>query len=257
MPFQKSFDEILSEILVDFQNIFPDVDVAVGSLAYMKAAGYASGLWGLYKYQEWISAQVFCDTADPEHLEHHAWIRGLTRRAGETDAELLARLLEWIRRPPAGGNKYDYQKWALEVDDVAAAYAVPLGQGLGTVDLVLVANEATTGSEVPTQGLLDAVRAYIVDICPTSVKYLRVLAPSIITQAVTMTVSGAGANTAQTAADITAYLESFIPGQDLYRSQLSTIAVNDGADDATITTPAANVTATSYQMIRPGVISVS
>ncbi|WP_293766567.1 baseplate J/gp47 family protein, partial [uncultured Aquitalea sp.] len=31
----------------------------------------------------------------------------------ESDSELLARLLELIRRPPAGGNKYDYRRWAM------------------------------------------------------------------------------------------------------------------------------------------------
>ncbi len=31
----------------------------------------------------------------------------------ETDAALLDRLLDVIRRPPAGGNKYDYRRWAL------------------------------------------------------------------------------------------------------------------------------------------------
>ncbi|WP_337050187.1 baseplate J/gp47 family protein, partial [Serratia fonticola] len=33
----------------------------------------------------------------------------------ESDKSLLARLLELIRRPPAGGNKYDYHRWAMDV----------------------------------------------------------------------------------------------------------------------------------------------
>ena len=54
MPYlTPSFDEILAGILRDFQNIFPGVDVSQGSLAYMKAAGYASATWGLYQYQNW------------------------------------------------------------------------------------------------------------------------------------------------------------------------------------------------------------
>ena len=55
----------------------------------------------------------------------------------ESDAELLARLLELIRRPPAGGNRYDYRRWALEVPGVSAAYVYPLRRGLGTVDVVV------------------------------------------------------------------------------------------------------------------------
>ncbi len=41
----------------------------------------------------------------------------------ETDTELLARLLEIIRRPPAGGNKYDFRRWAMEVPGVTNAFA--------------------------------------------------------------------------------------------------------------------------------------
>ncbi|MGC6336137.1 baseplate J/gp47 family protein, partial [Pasteurella multocida] len=40
----------------------------------------------------------------------------------ESDTSLLERLLELIRRPPAGGNRYDYRNWALSVDGVDAVY---------------------------------------------------------------------------------------------------------------------------------------
>jgi uncharacterized phage protein gp47/JayE len=255
-PFQKSFDEILDDILTDFRNIFPDVDVAVGSLAYMKAAGYASALWGLYRYQDWISKQIFPDSADTEYLERHAWVRGLSRVTGESDRELAARLLEYIRRPPAGGNKYDYVKWALEIDNVASAYSIPMGQGLGTVDVVILSDAETTGSEIPDADLLTTVRDHIVDVCPTAVKYVRVLAPATITQDIAMTVTGSAANTERIAADVAAYVASLTPGQDLYRARLINIAVANGAEDVDLTEPAANVAATDYQLIRPGVVSV-
>ncbi|HDR1430093.1 TPA: baseplate J/gp47 family protein, partial [Pasteurella multocida] len=44
----------------------------------------------------------------------------------ESDTSLLERLLELIRRPPAGGNRYDYRNWALSVDGVDAVYIYPL-----------------------------------------------------------------------------------------------------------------------------------
>lgn len=150
MSFQKDFDELLDAILTDYRNQFPQADTSKGSLIFIKSACLASALWGLYQYQGYIADQIFPDTADTAQLEHHAWVRGLTRKAGETDAELLARLLEYIRRPPAGGNKYDYEKWALKVEGVKAAYCVPLAQGLGTVDVLIIANKETTGSEIPS-----------------------------------------------------------------------------------------------------------
>lgn len=256
-PFLKSFDEILNGILVDFQNIFPDVDISKGSLAFMKAAGYASALWGLYRYQDWIAAQIFPDMADTEQMEHHAWVRGLSRKPGENDPDLLARLLDYIRRPPAGGSRYDYVKWALEVTDVQKAYCIPLGQGLGTTDVLILADPDITGSEIPTEELLVATREHIVDICPTSVKYLRVLAPTVMVQDVTMTVMGDNADKTRIASDIEDYMSALEPIQDLYLAQLINIAISNDAENVTITAPAADVPAAGeYGLIRPGVINV-
>jgi uncharacterized phage protein gp47/JayE len=256
-PFAMSFDTILNAILTDFQNENPDVDVSKGSLNFMKAVGYASATWGLYRYGQWIADQIFPDTADAPQVQHIGWIYSVMPTAGESDADFLARVLARIRQPPAGGNQYDYVNWAKEVTDVAYAACVPLGQGLGTVDVVILANPETTGNEIPTQSLLNAVLTYIQNLCPTSVKYLRVLAPTVITQNVTMATTGANKNPAQTQTDITTYMKSLLPGRPLALAKLSNIAINDGADDATTTIPPASVEATPYQLIRPGAISVT
>ena len=79
--FLKDFDTILNEILVDYRAQAPDADTSKGSLIFIKSACQASALWGAYRYQEWISDQIFADTADAANMEHHAWIRGITRRA--------------------------------------------------------------------------------------------------------------------------------------------------------------------------------
>lgn len=255
MP-EKTFDGILADILADFSNILPGVDVSQGSLAYMKAAGYASALWGLYRYAAWVGRQAFPDTADTEALEHHAWVRGLTRTAGMNDAELLTLLLEYIRRPPAGGNKYDYEKWALSIDNVAAATCIPLAQGPGTVDVVIFADVETTGSEIPDAELLAEVAAYIEEVRPVTASVVRVLPPTIVTQAVTMT--GVGAIlAAEVAADITAYLDGFVPGQALYLPALTALAINAGAVNPVVTVPAAAVTPASGSVLRAGTINVS
>jgi uncharacterized phage protein gp47/JayE len=151
MSFQKSFDELLNEILTDYRNQFPSADISAGSLIFIKSACLASALWGEYKYLGWIAKQIFPDTADTQQLEHHAWVRGITRTYGENDASLLSRLLDDIRRPPAGGNKFDYVKWAREVNNVARAWCYPIpGGALGHVDVVVLANSQTTGSEIPS-----------------------------------------------------------------------------------------------------------
>lgn len=257
MPFTvPSYDELLNAILTDYINQFPGADTSKGSLIYIKAAATASAFWGLYQYQRWSSDQIFPDTGDTAALEHHAYVRGLARKSGETDAALLTRLLDYIRRPPAGGNKYDYVKWALEITNVTNAYCVPLGQGPGTVDVVIFSDVVATGSEIPDADLLAEVRAYIVDICPSNIKALRVLAPGIVEQDITMECPGA-ADLAAISSAVTAYVTALLPGQTLYRSQLFSVALAAGAADVILTLPAANVVPDATEIIRPGVVSVT
>lgn len=257
MDFVKDIDELINGILTDYKNQFPEADTSQGSLIFIKTACLASALWGIYKYADWIARQAFPDTAETEALEHHAWIRGVTRKPGETDSDYLVRLLDYIRRPPAGGNKYDYIKWALEITNVKKAYCFPLAQGLGTVDVVILADEIATGSEIPTQALLDEVLAYIDDLKPVTASVLRALAPTNLATAVTMAITGTDINTAQVKADIEAYMNSLEPGQTLYISQLIAIALDNGADNASVSLPAADVVPQNYEMIRPGVVTVA
>lgn len=248
-----AFDELLNALLTDYANQFPEADLSQGSLTFIKSACYASALWSLFQYQQWISRQILPDTADAEYMERHAWVRGLERRAGETDAALLARLLDYIRRPPAGGNKYDYVKWALEVDGVQSAICIPTGQGPGTVDVVILAE----GSTQPSQELLEAVYAHIVDLHPAASLMTRVLAPEIIVQDITMTVDAEGVNPSDVAQEITTFMNSLALGQSLYIAQLISLALGTNYGDVTVSLPAANVVATNYQKIVPGVISVA
>jgi len=256
MNFQQSFEALLAGILTDYKNQFPEADASQGSLIFIKSAVLSSALWGLYKYQEYIAQQIFADTAASENLEHHTFIRNIARKAGESNEDLLARYLDDIRNPPAGGNKRDYEKWALAITNVKMAYCFPLALGLGTVDVVIVADEVATGSEIPAQALLDEVAAYIDEKRPVTASTLRVLPPTAVPQNVTMTVTG-DADKTQLAADTTAYMESLIPGQSLFRAQLTAIAIRNGADNVDLTVPAADVVPGNYEMLRPGVISVT
>ena len=59
------------------------------------------------------------------------------------------------------------------------------------------------------------------------------------------------------AAEIEAYLSSFIPLQPLYLGQLIAIAIDNGAIDAVVSVPAASVVPTGYEMLRPGAMEVT
>lgn len=197
----------------------------------------------------------------PEGINSTVTINPLT---GGTDAEsddsLLARYLDILRKPPAGGNKYDYKRWALEVDGVTSAYVQPLRRGLGTVDVAITSN-----NDLPPQDLIDTVLAHIEDLRPVTAKDTLVLAPTKKTVDFVVQVRTSGLTVEQVKplvqSTITDFMNRLEPGQGLIVSQLETqISLISGITDRKIVTPAANVPAvidaTTWEWLRPGVISV-
>ncbi|MXP48724.1 baseplate J/gp47 family protein [Pantoea sp. Eser] len=177
----------------------------------------------------------------------------------ETDEELLARLLDVMRQPPAGGNEHDYKVWAESVDGVSGAYVFPLRRGLGTVDVVITA----TGG-LPSAETLKAVQDYIDSVRPVDpgAAGCKVLAPTIKTVDVTAAVGISGSTTfdAVTAAitsSLNTWFNALIPGQEAIRSQVGALISDlDGVLDYELSKPAANVTPTvddtTVEWIRPG-----
>ncbi|TXE27156.1 baseplate J/gp47 family protein [Serratia marcescens] len=178
----------------------------------------------------------------------------------ETDASLLARLLEVIRRPPAGGNKYDYHMWAMSVSGVTQAYVYPLRRGYGTVDVVIIAN-----NDLPSAATLQAVQAYIDDQRPVTAKDTLILAPTEIETDVTIHVSLSELSLddarAQIIGAITDYFNRLAPGEIAVRTQIGALVSDiSGVIDYVIVTPTQNITPTvdqnTVQWVRPGVITV-
>jgi uncharacterized phage protein gp47/JayE len=96
----------------------------------------------------------------------------------ETDEELRARVLERIRKPPMGGDKDDYEQWALAVPGVTRAWCSPLEQGMGTVTLRFMMDDlrADNGG-FPLPGDIDTVKAYLDSVRPVAVKDFWVESP--------------------------------------------------------------------------------
>jgi uncharacterized phage protein gp47/JayE len=92
----------------------------------------------------------------------------------ESDGALRERVLSRFSDPPLGGAATDYEQWALEETGIADAYAYPLRQGAGSVDLVALhagsgtARILTEGERVALESVIDAKR-------PVAVKAFRVL----------------------------------------------------------------------------------
>lgn len=168
----------------------------------------------------------------------HAMQGGVSQ---ETDSELLARLLELIRRPPAGGNRHDYRRWAMEVDGVTEAFAYPLRRGLGTIDVAVV-----SGDGLPSRDTLRRVRAYIDDVRPVSAKDFLVVAPTLrpIDLAVFVSIQGASSAVADIAIRraLASQFAGIAPGMEWIRSQAEALISNvAGVVDRDIMSPAGNV----------------
>lgn len=82
-----------------------------------------------------VTQRAFISSAQGEWLDAACGDFGIVRKEEETDAQLRKRALERIRQQGAGGNIADYVAWAQELEGVAAASAVALGRGAGTVDV--------------------------------------------------------------------------------------------------------------------------
>lgn len=158
----------------------------------------------------------------------------------ESDSSLLERLLNKIRRPAAGGNKYDYKDWALEVDGVEQAYVYPHRRGLGTVDIAITADNG-----VPSDDTVRRAQEYIDQERPVTAKESKVVKPDVtkVNFNIQVKISGVALNDIKTAINnaLRDYFNGLIPGDDLIVSQCEAVVNNlIGVVDRRFIAPTAN-----------------
>lgn len=178
----------------------------------------------------------------------------------ESDGELLDRLLDIIRRPPAGGNQYDYRRWAMEVPGVSSAWVYPIRRGAGTVDIAI-----TSAGGLASDEIIRNVQAHIDDVRPVTARNALVLSPQLRRIDFDVIVKAEGVTLEQLRPDVERTIRGAMariaPGQPLIRSNIETlISLLPGVTDRTIVTPAGNVIAQvdgkRLEWLLPGVISV-
>lgn len=188
----------------------------------------------------------------------------VTATSGGSDIEskesLLARLLDVIQSPPAGGTSYDYKRWAKDVAGVADALVLPRRRGAGTVDVVITASDGVPSSEV-----IDACLAYIQEQCSV-IADVWVYAPTVrVVDATALVELADGYLLADVQLAAQSAYESLLstlkPLDALKRSQVEAMISNlAGVTDRSVTTPAANVPASDDEnlvgWIRPGTITL-
>lgn len=147
-------------------------------------------------------------------------------------------------------------------ETVSDADVFKLAQGEGTFDIVITSNLARG---IATQDLMDAVYEKVSDsrtVCSGFEWGLRVLTGELLSQDIVLSGIGSNWDKGQTIDDIIAYTDLLTIGQTLYRSQLESIAVQNGADSASVVVPATdivpvvNTTSGIYQVIRSDAVSI-
>lgn len=269
-PFYKDNNTLVDEHLTDLDSEFTGCDRSEGGGCHIIAVTEASAEWGLYKKLDWIAKQLFPDECDDEYLDRHGRPRNVLRLPGETRSAYLARILERMRYVPANGNIFDWPRWAKEVsythtgytELVKDAFLYSHARGMGSLNIAITSTRtaAQGGEEEPTPEILAAVDAYLDTLRPAGDWDYLVIGVTKQTQNIVVVVSGP-CDTAKTQTDIVAYMKSLNCGNTLYLSQIERIALENGASDANVTTPSANVTVTTgpliYQRIWPGTVTVS
>jgi uncharacterized phage protein gp47/JayE len=266
----KTFDELLNSILMDYQNQFPGIDISKGSLVFIKSACIASALWGLFQQLDWTGRQIFSDTSDSDMLERHCFTYGISRISkDEDDASLLARLLNRLRHAPAGGNKNDYEQWALSVwvpipdgkEYVKQAYCFPCPFGAGSVGVSIISSST---DETASPALIDAVIDYLNLKRPVAMVGFdknTIVDPARLTPDITVAlkaISDLKTITPVITAALTQYIKGLKPSETLFTARLlQTVMEIDDVSNAKIISPVSDVTCAWNQIIRPGTITVT
>lgn len=272
-PFDKDFDTILEEILTDYSNLDSQPDTSTGSTAWIIASVLASVVWGLYRYQDYISRQHFPDTADTDNLNHWGSIYNVDRDEDDTDADYLAKILSFIRQPPAGGNALDYENWALDRDEVSyidgdstfynnyvTVQDVDNGV-LGAVGIYTIPTDETTITAGQRSGLVANTQTYISSVRPLGILSATVYDTTESIQTIDLDVypeQDSTVNTTLINEAIVSELSEFKPGETLFKSTITCIALNFGANNAVVNTPAAEeTTITNFGYFRTDTTSVT
>lgn len=124
----------------------------------------------------------------------------------ESDADMLARYIETVRRPATSGNANQYRQWALEIAGISDAKVYPIWNGTGTVKVALL--DANKRAPVPSK--VTEVTNYITSVRPVGATVTVVAATELaINVSATYTLK-AGSTLADARAQISAGLAEYL-----------------------------------------------
>lgn len=175
----------------------------------------------------------------------------------ESDASYLARILERIQEPPAGGATSDYEKWMLAISGVTRVWVYPLEQGIGTVTVRFMMDDLYTDG-IPHAGDVSACQTAI-DLLKPATAEVYILAP--VSVPLDFTIQLVDADTSLIRASVEQNLKDLIlrdsePAGTIRLSRINeAISLAEGEIDHILTDPATDVTVTTGQISTMGTIT--
>lgn len=178
------FDSILSRLKAAMPGEISTMEGTFAGDILQAAAAELARIWS--QEADTVTVRGFVSTAEGEWLDGVCGNYGIVRRSGESDDALRRRTLDYIRQSGSSGNCADYVRWALSAEGVAAARALPLARGNGTVDVYYIPEEtALPGLQERLEELIGEKRPVGADV--------RVIQAQAVPLAVTVTVTCQGA----------------------------------------------------------------
>lgn len=182
-------------------------------------------------------------------VSNQSIISGGTNR--ETDDNLRIRVKGALSKI-GKGTATALENTLKDIVGVNDAIILDMNQGVGTADAVIV-----TDVIPPSAELIDEINSVIASTKSAGIR-IYVVYPTILTINTTITTTGGDDNVVGKA--ILDYINSLGIGDEYIINQMESavvVAINDPTIDIATTLPASNITATSTQIIKSGVITVN
>ena len=268
--FLKDFNTLILAHLTDFDGQFEGIDQSQGSPAYLISTIMASPEWGLYKKLNWLARQLFVSSCDDTILPLHGAEYGMPMLAGETYAAYRSRILLRKRNPISALNAEAWLKVVREttydhttyVESVKTAVLFENERGMDSINIVVTSTRSAAqgGEEEPTAELLAEITDALDDLRSPGTWDFLVIGATKNEIDVTMVVTGA-CDIEKTETDIIAFMKTAVVCHSFFLDQIRSLAILNGAETATISEPAGNVTMEHgpiiYERMWPGTVGVS
>ena len=275
LSFLRTHDSLVYEILTDYVNLpDPPPDTSRGSTPYVFANVLGSQSYGLYAQLNFIANQIGPNpSTSGEYLDRYGEVYNLPRNVDESNGDYYKRIINRLQNPPSGGNKNDYEKWALDqtkvftVDAgttyyngiVTVADATPIP---GKVTVYTIPNDESiidqAGPPNNEENLRLATLTYIESVRPLGILTTDVLSSKPLDQPIAVDIiPGPDWDRVNAENEIIAYGAQLAPQEPLYRSSITCICVDNGALSADVITPVSDAFPAGAQHFRISTVTLN